>query len=278
MIIWDGLILPFVVEPAKHLRRLVREPKYLSYSLLATRYALTPRYQARTVTVGGRTFQVPDVPSFLSTYREIFVDEIYRIEPSAKPLRILDLGANVGVSVLYYKDLFPDARITAYEADPVIFGYLEKNVGLQGAQGVELVQAAVWHEEGVLNFQREGSDGGRVDSGANGATVAVPAVDIRSILAQGPYDIIKMDIEGAEGEVVPCCRGLLDQTRYVFIEYHSVPQRPQQLDAILATLREAGFRHYLESVHHVRTPFLGLPMYGGFEMQLTIFAWREQGV
>lgn len=279
--IWDGLILPFLVDPAKHALRLATDSNYRAYSLLATRIGGTPRYTPRTVRVRGRQLAVPDVASFLSTYRELFVEQAYRFDfPGGAP-RILDLGANIGLSVLYFKQLFPEAQVTAYEADPGIFRYLEDNVRAAGVTGVKLVQGAVWHEDSELTFRSEGSDGGRLAQGSDCETascpeVRVPAFDIRGILRSAPFDVLKVDIEGAEGEVMSACRGLLDGLRYVFVEFHSTPGRPQQLHTVLDVLSEAGFRYYLEGVHHIRSPFFHLPVYGGFDLQLNVFAWRER--
>jgi len=274
--IWDGLLLPFVVEPVKHAKRLATDRNYRAYSFLATRMAGTPRYTRRTVRVQGREIAVPDVASFLSTYRELFVEQMYRFEFPGPAPRILDLGANIGLSVLYFKELFPEARITAYEAEPAIFAYLEQNVRAQGLSGVKLVQGAVWHEDGELSFHAEGSDGGRIASDGKPGNVSVPAFDIRGILAAEAFDVLKMDIEGAEASVMEACRGLLDGFRYVFVEFHSAPGSPQRLHAILDVLSQAGFRYYLEGVHNIPSPFYHLPVYGGFDLQLNIFAWRDQ--
>jgi len=273
--IWDGLFLPFFVEPAKHLQRLWSDRQYRSYCLLATRFTGCSRYSPREVRLHGKVLSVPDVASFLSTYRELFVEQIYRFEfPGGAP-RILDLGSNVGLSVIYFKHIFPGASITAYEADPAIFAYLQKNIRSYGFDGVELRQGAVWHEDGCLRFQSEGSDGGRIAAESEAGMIYVPAFDIRTILRSGTFDVLKMDIEGAEGSVVQACRGLLDDFRFVFVEYHSSPDQPQQLHSILNVLGDAGFRYYIESVHHVSSPFYSRPVYGGYDMQLNIFAWRD---
>ena len=56
--------------------------------------------------------------------------------------RILDCGANVGLASLYFKRLYPQARITAYEADPDIYQCLRNNLRRNGASDVETIQAA----------------------------------------------------------------------------------------------------------------------------------------
>ena len=59
--------------------------------------------------------------SFLSTYNaellftEIFVAEPYRFTTQSKSPLIIDGGVNVGVSVAYFKWLYPDSRIIGFE-------------------------------------------------------------------------------------------------------------------------------------------------------------------
>ena len=46
--------------------------------------------------------------------------------------RILDCGANVGLASLFFRRLYPQARITAFEADPALFAILEANLDANG--------------------------------------------------------------------------------------------------------------------------------------------------
>jgi len=218
---------------------------------------------------------VPDVASFLSMYEEIFVHRIYEI-PADAP-RILDLGANIGISAIWFRERYPESRILAVEADPRIFRYLERNVA--GLNEISLLNVAVWNEDGELAFHSEGADGGRLDgTGADrGTTVRVAARDIRSLLKEhGPFDFIKMDIEGAESRVLPACKGLLQDTGYVFCEYHSTDGEEQHLSEILAFLKAEGFRVHVQPVNTSLQPFIRRRINAGFDLQLNIFAWKEQ--
>jgi len=272
----DGLILPGIVAPLKHVGRLVTERKYRDYCFMASRMGSLPRRQPGVVRVMGRELAIPDAASFLSAYREIFVEESYRFNFPGPAPRILDLGANIGLSVLYFKHLYPDAEIRAYEADPAIFDYLKRNCDVFGCTGVELVQGAVWHEDGILDFNADGADGGRVSRSDAHEIIKIPSYDIKTILKSASFDVLKIDIEGAEQLVVPACRGLLKNVRYLFLEYHSEPGSRQQLHTILEILAESGFRYYLESVHQTPSPLVLLPVYEGFDMQLNIVAWRDE--
>jgi hypothetical protein len=84
-----------------------------------------------------------------------------------------------------------------------------------------------------------------------------------------------MDIEGAEVNVLKACRGLLGSLQFIFVEYHSSSETSQQLNTILEILTEGGFRYHIESVNHLRSPFLKHPVHGTFDLQLNIFASRK---
>ena len=132
---------------ARSLLRLAGEREYRRVSALSLRYLLYPRRRPSSVRIAGRRFEFPDAASFLSAYEEIFVDEIYKFRPTSERPFVLDLGANVGVSVLYFKLNYPAARITAFEPDPAIFEYLSRNVASYGLSEVTLL-----HEYGAQDI------------------------------------------------------------------------------------------------------------------------------
>lgn len=270
-----GIVRPLWFEPVRHCYRLVKDPCYRTLCLLEAKLGNAPRFVPGSLKLHGKKFRFPDAASFLSAYREIFVERIYAFPSDDGAPGILDLGANIGLSVLYFKQLFPAAKITAYEADPEIFAYLEGNIRESGCTGVELINKAAWHEDARLRFHSEGADGGRVASGDGGGVVEVQAVNLAHVLRGRSFRFVKMDIEGAEESVLPACGSCLDGVRFIFVEYHSPVGRRQGLDRILAVLADAGFRVSLQNVSSPRSPFMGVGEQGGFDLQVNIFGWRE---
>lgn len=106
-------------------------------------------------------------------------------------------------------------------------------------------------------------------------TVDVQAVRLRDVLArQGTVELLKIDIEGAESAVIEDCLGVLDRVERLFVEYHSEPSRPQQLDSMLRGLREAGFRyHCTEATKTYEHPFERIKDVR-FDQQLNIYCYR----
>ena len=273
----SGIIRPIIVEPLKHIHKMVTVPEYFTYSRLLSQLRRQPRYRDCQVNLHSWNLSIPDAASFLASYKELFVDRIYQFKSENAAPKILDIGANIGLSVLFFKHLYPQARITAYEADPQIFNYLQKNVRENNYHDVELVNKAVWHENTTLNFVSEGADGGHISSGDRSqVSLEIPAIDIAEILKNNRFEFIKMDIEGGEEFVLPRCRGLLDEVKFMFIEYHSPVESEQCLDKLLNILSEAKFRVHICSIRNTSfAPFTNLKVSAGFDLQLNIFAWKD---
>ena len=59
----------------------------------------------------GKMIELTDPFWYLHCYREIFGDQVYRFIANRQDPLIIDCGANIGMSVIYFKYLYPDARI-----------------------------------------------------------------------------------------------------------------------------------------------------------------------
>jgi FkbM family methyltransferase len=233
-----------------------------------------PRYTPGRTTLFGRPIEYVDSSSYFFLHEEIFEQEVYAFKTaSANPL-IIDGGANIGLSVIYFKRLFPAARVVAFEADPIVGEVLKRNLATQEIHDVEVRHEALWTCDTELTFQREGADGGRIGLPSE-STVRVPAVALSRYLDE-PVHFLKLDIEGAEYEVLESCRDRLGMVDKAFIEYHSKAGEPQQLSELLGLLKDTGFRCYVTapSVFSPR-PFIKTRTYNGFDMVVNIYAIRH---
>ena len=181
----------------------------------------------------------------------------------------------MGTSVLYFGTRFPGAVIVAYEADPKVFGYLKRNVERNGVAGAELCNAAVFDRDGEISFAPDGADGGRITPGTAGETV--PCADIRGILGRfETVDMLKIDVEGAEGEIVPAAGELLARVKNIFIEFHQRRGGPDRLPEILKVLDEAGFTYEIFNTQGLpAAPFVREHDHPVFSQQLEIFAKKR---
>jgi FkbM family methyltransferase len=120
---------------------------------------------------------------------------------------IVDCGANVGYSSIYFLTTFPHSRVIAVEPDPANFAMLERNLAAYTDRCV-VNRSAIWSHPALLVMDEQPFRDGREWSqhvreclpGENGFL----ATDIGTILRQSGaqrISILKIDIEGAESEV-----------------------------------------------------------------------------
>jgi len=236
-----------------------------------------PRFEECVETLLEQPFRLADGSSFYASYREIFLGELYRF-PSANPApRIVDCGANCGVSVVYFKQLFPAAKIIAVEADPAIFALLEWNVSHRELRDVTLINKAVAVGTQPVTFHREGADAGRIHTLADTKEhITVPVVSLDELLCE-PVDMLKIDIEGAETDVL-CKSERLQNVAQLMVEYHSFGDTPQALHELLSALASNGFRYYVQSQFCPARPLVDHSSHLGMDLQLNIFGKRAEQI
>lgn len=232
-----------------------------------------PRFQPVVTNIFGKPLEVPDAPSFLSTFRQIFEEKIYGFTAKTDRPYILDCGANIGLSVIYFKQLYPHCTIVAFEADKAIFETLSRNVQSFGYENVELLNRAVWDSETELNFTSDGGDGGRLSIPEDKPSQVVQTIRLRNYLER-KIDFLKLDIEGAETAVLEDCADRLSNVECLFVEYHSFAGQPQSFHVLTGVLAQAGFRLHIQAPMPAPQPFIKRYPIMGMDMQLNIFAFR----
>lgn len=242
-----------------------------------------PRRQAGEIDLAGLSIGYTDLLSVCPQWRDFFVLHRLRFASPTPSPRILDCGANVGLASLYYKRLYPQARITAYEADPAIAAVARRNMSANGVPDVEVRNAAVWIDAAGVSFQADGADGGAVagtGSGLAGETVRVPAVRLRDELERDHVDLLKMDIEGAEEAVLADCEPVLDRVDALMLDVHDFDAHSRRLPGILTLLERAGFTYALSNL--MELPWRSVAPDGTpFERSASAWAiavrgWRER--
>lgn len=231
-----------------------------------------PRYTLGRTDILGKELVFVDSASFNSSYRTIFRHKVYDFQTQTDEPRIIDCGSNIGLSVIFFKNIYPKSEIIAFEADKDIFNVLKKNIEGFELNNIELINKAVWSKDAELYFEADSADSGHLSHEEKGSKVS--AVALNPFLKE-KVDFLKMDIEGAELEVLKSIAGSLDQVENLFIEYHSFLGVDQGLDMILKILSSNGFRYVIhEDGKHAKSPFCHVDTSNGMDLQLSIFAKR----
>ena len=196
------------------------------------------------IAIAPYRFEYSDAMSAWPQWDDIFVHRSLAFETSARTPRILDCGANIGLASIYFKQRYPNARITAFEADPSLAAMCRRNLAANGAPDVEIRDAAVWIANGSLEFVCEGADSGAIaslDPSVTGPKANVPAVRLFDWLNE-PVDLLKLDIEGAELPVLEDCRERLHNVAAMTIDLHEFNPATRQTGATFDLLARAGFQ------------------------------------
>lgn len=225
------------------------------------------------VNIYGKKIKVNSAFWFLHGLEELFIEETYKFNSSSDSPRIIDCGANTGLSIIYFKRLFTHAKITAFEPDSNIFELLQENLNTFGYNDVELVNKAIWNENGSIKFLASGGVGGRISENESEQTIEMPTFRLKDLLDE-KIDFLKIDIEGAEFEVIKDCASKLKNVENLFIEYHSLEKNEQKLDEILKIMKDSGFKYYIkEAWNNQPMPFVN-ERTNLFDLQLNIFGYR----
>ncbi len=235
-----------------------------------------PRFKQGQIELFGKPFLFHDSISFIDSYTEIFEKEIYRFHADENKNIILDCGANIGLSVLFFAKNYPQHTIIAFEPDANIFKVLQQNVTAFQLKNVQLEQKAVWNKVEVLEFFQDHGLGGRIGESFQEATpVRINAVRLKDFITD-KVDFLKIDIEGAEYAVLKDCIDVLPMVGKMFFEYHGHYKEPQTLHELLQWLHQSGFHYYIKESSTRERPFIETGLICEvFDMAINIFAYPQ---
>ena len=163
---------------------------------------------------------------------EIFLDGEYadacRSFPGSPPLTIVDLGANVGLSIRYWLEVFPEAQVVAVEPDTANFDMIRRNIAnLNSSKPPIVVQACIvgQPQENVFLETASGREWAyAVTNSASLTTRSIRGITVEKLLTEcavnGAIDLLKCDIEGAEAEVFEQCAAWIQRVRRGVVEVH----------------------------------------------------------
>jgi FkbM family methyltransferase len=136
-------------------------------------------------------------------FRQIMIEDEYRVLAGLSIKHIIDLGANVGIASAYFLSRFPKAKVLAVEPDPETVEACRINLAPYDGR-VQVLHGAAWSKRTVLMLQRRTcaanttvNENVRTESDR----IAIEGWDIGSLIALSGFDsidLLKIDIEGAE--------------------------------------------------------------------------------
>ena len=208
--------------PFRNLLRFPDRWRYIAWTLLGRHGTLRCRLRS------GPTLSIRPKPSCdLETSYEIFRLRVYDTGLAPEGVRrIVDVGGNVGYSLLFWCSSYPYARVLTY-APPVHCELIKWHLQANGySDRVTLLQAGAAGKDsnGVLvdddirsKIMKEGDSNPR-----NRPLLEIRAVDFFETVGIEPIDILKIDIEGGEYELLqdPRFAQVAGRSRCILMEWH----------------------------------------------------------
>ncbi len=219
-----------------------------------------------------------DPKAFLYSVKELFVEEIYKFKAQNDTPYIIDCGSYIGTSILFFKTQYPNSKILAFEPDNSNFELLNKNIKNWDLKNIEIQNAAIWIDNLGVNFIADGNMASKIDESNNtdhNENQKTKSVRLKDLLTE-KIEFLKIDIEGAEYEVLLDCESKLSFVENLFIEYHGNYNEMYKLNKILNILIENNFKYYIkEAGVTFEHPFYDRENIYDFNIQLNIFAFKN---
>jgi FkbM family methyltransferase len=161
----------------------------------------------------------------VSVFEEILLQSEYEFDSNRQPAVIVDAGANIGMTSVYFANRYPTARIFSIEPEAGNFAMLEKNAAPY--LNIVPIQSALWKATGMVSLSDPGSGSWGFQTGelSNSEAGAPPvrAITIDALMCQFDLDfidVLKVDIEGSEKEVFESCTSWIDRVGILIVELH----------------------------------------------------------
>lgn len=218
--------------------------RYLLWRASPVRRSVTVKLRA-----GEKLVLRPPPAWDLALAREVFVTTPYE---SPRPLavtsvhRIVDVGANVGYTVVYWLHHYPLARIEAFEPHPGFVRYFRENVKANGSSERVVIHAvAAGVRKGVAHLI-DAETISRTTEREVENSIRVNVVDFYETVGDERIDLLKLDCEGAEYPLLMDRRFEKLNLDTLVLEWHAIPTKPNAEWEIRRRLESLGWE--LESI------------------------------
>lgn len=185
-------------------------------------------------------FRIRKGTTDLPIFQQIFLSRSYDIVINYPPQLIIDGGANIGLSAIFFGSRYPDAKVIAIEPEASNFQLLVENTSRY--KNVECKLGAIWSTKTNLTVidSNQGHSGFITAKRENsGSTVTTFTID--EIANGRSIDILKIDIEGSEKELFSeNYQSWLPMVKCLIIEIHDTTN-PGASKSVLTAVSQYDF-------------------------------------
>ena len=186
---------------------------------------------------------LPNSKEYHSIKREVWGSDIYHFETEKDSPLIMDIGSHIGISILYFKAIYPNSKIFAFEPNPISFSILEENIFRNNLEDVTAINKAIWSQNGNKALYIDNTPNGWnsntsfLEKSWTGKEQTKKVIVETTTLDKYLYDnvdMLKIDTEGSELAILKANESILKRVSNILIEYHPVKgSKPEDLLNIL---------------------------------------------
>jgi FkbM family methyltransferase len=186
------------------------------------------------------------------SFREIFLGVPYFFRTEKERPTIIDCGSNIGISVLFFKTLYPKAQIVAFEPSSTAFSLLKQNLESNRIENVILHQSALTNVEGTVELRSDNPaslTASIVEERAGAYSETVKTVRLSELIDRD-IDFLKIDVEGAERLILNDLNesGKLKLVKEMVVEYHHhIDGQKDILSEFLEILEQNNFGYQVQT-------------------------------
>lgn len=177
----------------------------------------------------------------IDIFYEVFWKKVYTLNTSSTFNCIIDLGANIGLSAIYFSSVFKEATVFAVEPDMDNYNLLLQNCYEEiKAKRIVPVHAAAYVRDIELYVNKSGNAYNSTVSEEGDPNNVVKGTSIKKLCRDygiEKIDLLKIDIEGAEQFLFEDNFDWLKIVNYIIIETHSETAKLNFIKAV----EEYGF-------------------------------------
>lgn len=199
-------------------------------------------------TVLGFNYAYPFFVRFYPTYNNPLVELVHQVSKHLnRKITLVDVGAAIGDTVMLVEANCPNTveKFVSIDGDAEFFSYLEQN--LAQFSNCQTILSLLSRERSTVR-QLVRTHGGTASAQGEEQTNASPLDDILTANKIGPIDVLKIDVDGFDGEVLAGAHQLLrNQKPAVIFEWHPKLCRQTSNDPFrgFSVLSDAGYNNLI---------------------------------
>lgn len=192
----------------------------------------------KSTKIGNFVIYYENSEEFHNIKREIWTNKIYHFKTESKNPIIIDLGAHIGISTLFFKHIYPEAKIVCVEPNPENIKLLELNIKENILTNVSILPFAILDKNDEVNFNIDSSNNSWFSTGSiikgswkhtqKTKNIKVKSININDLIdnvltISKQIDLIKIDVEGSEYLVLERIENkYFVDIKKLIIEFHDI--------------------------------------------------------